>query len=136
MFVSVVNPLDPARFLVYSTYFGGSQGEVAYDVAPDGAGNILLTGYTLSADLFTVDAPQPGWGGGINVFVAKIKPGTAGRAGVLFSSYFGGAALYVGNAVAMGTDGSIYAAGYGNNGLPATARGFVAGNDGFLLVVK
>ena len=43
--------------------------------APDAAGNIILTGYTLSSDLFTVDAPQPGWGGGTNVFVAKIKPG-------------------------------------------------------------
>ena len=72
--LSVVNPLNPPGFLLYSTYFGGSQGDVAYDVAPDGAGNIVLTGYTLSDDLFTVNAPQPGWGGGINVFVAKIKP--------------------------------------------------------------
>ena len=88
-FVTVVNPLDPPRFLVYSTYFGGSQGDVAYDVATDRDGNIYLTGYTLSNDLFTVDAPQSGWGGGTNVFVVKIKPGTAGRAGILFSTFFG-----------------------------------------------
>jgi hypothetical protein len=138
VFVSVVNPLDPARFLVYSTYFGGSQSDIAYDVAPDAVGNIVLTGYTLSPDLFTVDAPQPGYGGGTNVFVAKIKPGTAGRAGVLFSSFFGADATYVGNAIALGSDGTVYAAGYGNNGLPTTAgaRGYVSGNEGFLLAVK
>src|ERR1035438_7832821 len=51
VFVSIVNPHDPPHFLVYSTYFGGTQGEVAYDVKPDGAGNIYFTGYTLSPDL-------------------------------------------------------------------------------------
>jgi hypothetical protein len=136
VFVTVVNPSNPAAFLVYSTYFGGSQGEVAYDVLPDSAGNIYLTGYTLSPDLFTVGAPQPGWGGGIDLFIAKIKPGTAGRAGVLFSTYFGTLGQYVGNALTLGPDGSVYTAGYGNRGLPATAAGFVGGTDGFLLVVK
>jgi hypothetical protein len=138
VFVTVVNPLDPAHFLVYSTYFGGSQGDVAYDVLPDADGNIYVTGYTLSPDLFTVSAPQPGWGGGINVFVAKIKPGTAGRAGVLFSTYVGQDGLYVGNALALGADGSVYAAGYGTIGLPSSSngQGFFAGNDGFLVVVK
>jgi Beta-propeller repeat len=137
IFVSIVNPLNPSGFLVYSTYFGGSQGEVAYDVLPDSSGNLYLTGYTLSPDLYTVDAPQPGWGGGIDLFVAKIKPGTAGRAGVLFSTYFGTLGQYVGNAVTLGTDGSVYSAGYGNRGLPANGNGFSGGNnDGFLLVVK
>jgi hypothetical protein len=138
VFVSVVNPNNPANFLVYSTYFGGSQGDVAYDVMPDSAGNIYVTGYTLSPDLFTVDAPQSGWGGGINIFVAKIKPGTAGRAGITFSTYFGQSGQYVGNALALGADGSVYTAGYGSIGLPSSgnAQGYFAGNDGFLIVVK
>jgi hypothetical protein len=138
VFVTVVNPLNPPGFLVYSSYFGGSQGDVAYDVAATSDGNLTLTGYTLSSDLFTVDAPQPGWGGGTNVFVAKIKPGTAGRAGVLFSTFFGQTGQYVGKAVALGSDGSIYSAGYGTIGLPSSgnAQGFFAGYDGFLIVVK
>ena len=87
MFVSVVNPNDPPRFLVYSTYFGGTEGEVAYDIKPDSAGNLYFTGYTLSPDLFTVGAPYPGWGGGIDVFVAAIKAGlfTLAVVGVLAS---------------------------------------------------
>jgi hypothetical protein len=138
VFVSIVNPLDPANFLVYSTYFGGSQGDVAYDLLPDTDGSIYLTGYTLSPDLFTVAAPQTGWGGGIDLFIAKIKPGTAGRAGVLFATYFGQQGQYVGNAVALGPDGSVYTSGYGTIGLPSSpnGQGFFAGNDGFLIVVK
>jgi len=138
VFVSIVNPLDPANFLVYSTYFGGTQGDVAYDVEADPSGNLYLTGYTLSNDLFTVGAPQPGWGGGTNVFVAKIKPGTAGRAGILFSTFFGQAGTYVGKALAVGADGSVYTAGYGTVGLPSSGngQGFFAGYDGFLIVVK
>ena len=137
-FVTVVNPLDPPRFLVYSTYFGGSQGDVAYDVALDRDGNIYLTGYTLSNDLFTVDAPQSGWGGGTNVFVVKIKPGTAGRAGILFSTFFGQSGQYVGKTLALGADGSVYTAGYGTIGLPSSGngQGYFAGYDGFLIVVK
>jgi hypothetical protein len=136
VFVSIVNPNDPAHFLVYSTYFGGSQGDVAYDVKLNGAGIIYITGYTLSPDLFTVAAPQPGWGIGINLFIAAIKPGTPGSAGILFSTYLGGAGTYVGSSLALGSDGSIYVGGYGSIGLPSVFPGFEGGIDGFLVVMK
>jgi hypothetical protein len=136
VFVSVVNPNDPAHFLVYSTYFGGSQGEVAYDIARDSSGNIHLTGYTLSPDLFTRDAPQPGWGGGINLFIARLKPGVAGTGGILACTYFGGTGVYVGNSLVVGPDGSVYVGGYGTSGLPSS-NGYSGGStDGFILVIK
>jgi Beta-propeller repeat len=136
VFVSVVNPNDPAHFMVYSTYFGGSQGEVAYDVKTDASGTIYFTGYTLSPDLFTVNAPQPGWGGGIDVFLAAIKPGTPGRAGLLYCTYLGATGTYVGSVLVVGPDGSIYVGGYGSTGLP-TWNGFSGGpSDGFLTVMK
>jgi hypothetical protein len=137
VFVSVVNPHDPAHFLVYSTYFGGTQGEVGYDVEPDGKGNIYFTGYTLSPDLYTVAAPYPGWGGGIDVFVAAVTPGKAGRAGVLFSTYLGATGTYVGTSLVIGADSSIYLGGYGNIGMPITATGYAGGlSDGFFVVLK
>ena len=138
-FVTIVNPNDPPHFLAYSTYFGGSQGEVAYGVNADTAGNIYLTGYTLSSDLFTVGAPQPGYSNGIDTFIAKIKPGVAGKAGIVFSTYLGAAGTYVGNAITAGADGSIYAAGYGQVGLPSSSNGngYSGGvSDGFLTVMK
>ena len=137
--VSVLNPNDPSHFLVYSTYFGGTQGEVAYDVKSDSAGNIYFTGYTLSPDLFTVNAPQPGWGGGIDVFLAAIKPGTPGRAGLLYCTYLGATGAYVGSVMVVGSDGSIYVGGYGNVGLPSSSngKGFAGGvTDGFISVMK
>jgi hypothetical protein len=137
VFVSVVNPHDPPNFLVYSTYFGGTQGEVAYDVKPDGAGNIYFTGYTLSPDLYTVGAPYPGYGGGVDVFVAAVTPGKPGRTGVLFSTYLGATGTYVGGVLVIGPDGSIYLGGYGNVGMPITATGYAGGvADGFLVVLK
>ncbi|MCX6627300.1 MAG: SBBP repeat-containing protein, partial [Candidatus Solibacter sp.] len=137
VFVSVVNPNDPAHFLVYSTYFAGTEGEVAYDVKPDSAGNLYFTGYTLSPELFTVNAPYPGWGGGIDVFIAAIKPGTPGRAGLLFCTYVGATGTYVGSTLALGSDGSIYVGGYGNIGMPITINGYAGGvTDGFILVMK
>jgi hypothetical protein len=138
-FISVVNPNDPAHFMVYSTYFGGSQGEVAYAVKADAGGNIYFTGYTMSNDLFTVGAPQPGWGGGIDVFITEIKPGVAGRAGIVFSTYMGLGSTYVGSALALGSDGSVYVGGYGNMGLPNAPNGggyMGGGTDGFLIVLK
>ena len=47
VFVSVVNPAVPG-FVVYSTYLGGTDAEVGYAIAGDSAGNIYVTGYTLS----------------------------------------------------------------------------------------
>jgi hypothetical protein len=136
VFVSIVNPNDPPHFLVYSTYFGGTQGEVAYDVKPDSAGNLYFTGYTLSPDLFTVGASY-GWGGGIDVFIAAIKPGTPGAAGILYCTYLGASGTYVGSALVLGSDGSIYLGGYGQIGMPITANGYSGGvSDGFFVALK
>src|SRR5262249_28525181 len=76
--------------LRYSTYFGGAHTEVGYGVAGDSAGNVYLAGYTLSSNLPVGGiVPQSTWGGGTDLFVAKIKPGTAGPAGIQFSTYLG-----------------------------------------------
>ena len=137
VFVSVVNPTDPAHFLVYSTYFGGTQGEVAYDVKPDAAGNIYFTGYTLSEDLYTVGAYQPYYGFGIDLFIAAIKPGVPGRAGIIYCTYGGATGTYVATSLVLGDDGSVFVGGYGNVGLPITINGYAGGlTDGFLLVTQ
>jgi hypothetical protein len=136
VFLTIVNPNDPPHFMVYSSYFGGSQGEVAYAIKPDTIGGFYVSGYTLSTDLYTVAAPQPGSGGGINMFMAQINPNVAGKAGIKFSSYLGAKGIYVGNAITLGSDGSVYMAGYGQSGLP-TWNSYAGGSsDGFLVVLK
>jgi hypothetical protein len=139
-FVSVVNPMDGLHFLVYSTYLGGSQGEVAYGIAGDSAGNIYVTGYTLSPDFpTTADGFEPQWGGGTDLFLAKLKPGTPGPGGLLSSTYIGQRGVYSPTALTLGRDGTIYMVGWGTVGLPSTAnalQGYGGGlSDGFLIVL-
>ena len=140
VFVSVVDPAHPEAFLVYSTYLGGSQGEVAYDIAGDASGSVYVTGYTLSADFpVTFDAPQLQWGGGIDIFVAKLKPGVSGTAGLQFSTYLGGLGTHVASCFTLGLDGTVYVGGYTNLGLPSagsSARLYGGGStDGFVLAL-
>ena len=68
--------------------------------------------------------------------LAQIRPGVAGTAGILFCTYLGQTATYVGNAMEIGSDGSIYVAGSAQKGLP-TWNDFNGGtSDGFLVVMK
>jgi hypothetical protein len=140
-FVSVVNPMGYPNFLVYSSYLGGSQGEVAYGIAGDSAGNIYVTGYTLSPDFPTTgDALQPGWGGGTDLFLSKLKPGVAGPAGLESSTYIGYRGVFSPTAITLGPTGTIYLVGWGTVGLPSTAgayQGFAGGlSDGFIIVLS
>jgi hypothetical protein len=140
-FVTVVNALTPTTFLNYSTYFGGSDGEVATAVAVDSAGFIYLTGYTLSTDFpITQNAPEPVWGQGIDVFLSKLQPHVAGRAALQYSTYFGGATVNSGLAIAVDSNFTAYVAGWTAGELPTqpnSTQGAYGGgpSDGFLLVV-
>jgi hypothetical protein len=140
-FVAVVNPAAYG-FVLYSTYLGGTDGDVGYAVAGDSAGNVYVTGYTLSGDFPTTDnAPQPEWGNGIDIFVAKLKPGVTGLAGLQYSTYIGGENVNVGYALAVGPDGTAYVAGSTEGLLPIwpnPSQGIYGGgsSDGFVLVLS
>jgi hypothetical protein len=136
-FVAVVNP-NSRQFVKYLTYLGGSSGDVAYDVAIDAAGNLYVTGYTLSSDFpVTGDAPQLNWGKGVETFMTRLTPGTPGSAGISFSTYLGQDVVNVSNALAVAPDGTMYFAGYTEGLWPttgnATQLNFGGGfSDGFI----
>ena len=141
-FVAVFNPsLSYTAGLLFSTYFGGSHGEVGYQVAGDAAGNIYLTGYTLSTDLpIAGTVPQAQWGKGTDLFVTKFKTGIGGKGALEFSTFLGSTATYVPTALTVGADGAVYVTGFGGIGLPATEGavqgGFAGITDGFIAVFK
>jgi hypothetical protein len=140
-FVLVVNPANPA-FLLYSSYLGGDDGEVGFDIAADNAGFLYITGYTISANFpTTVNAPQPLWGRGIDIFVTKLQRGSAGLSGLQWSTYYGGKGVNEGLALVVGLDGTVYVAGYAGSGFQATSgatQGAFDGgySDGFILVMS
>lgn len=113
------NPVQPslggftdafvARFsatgtLVYSTYLGGSAGDVGSDIAIDGSGNAYVTGFTASADFPIVNAFQPGLQG-TDAFITKVNP--AGT-GLVYSTFLGGASSEFGSGIALDLRGNVY----------------------------
>jgi Beta-propeller repeat/Abnormal spindle-like microcephaly-assoc'd, ASPM-SPD-2-Hydin len=71
VFVSELNPTGSA--LVYSTYLGGSGGDLGYGIAVDSSGNAYVTGTTSSTNFPTMNPLQPAKNGrGQDAFVTKI----------------------------------------------------------------
>ncbi|MGA2150345.1 MAG: SBBP repeat-containing protein [Bryobacteraceae bacterium] len=141
VFVSVLNYTNP-KFVLYSTYLGGSDGEVAYGVTADSSGYIYVTGYTLSQDFpITANAIQGAWGNGIEVFVTKIQPHVAGKAGFIWSTYLGSATANYGYGIAVGSDGRVYVGGSTGGNFPsgnASYQPYYGGgnSDGFVAVIS
>jgi hypothetical protein len=107
-FVSKVNAAGSS--LVYSTYLGGSDGDIGRGIAVDASGNLYVTGDTLSTDFPTANAFQPAYGGGIaDVFVTKLN--AAGSAFV-YSTYLGGSGDDGGFAIALDASRNAYVTGF------------------------
>jgi hypothetical protein len=118
-FVSLVDLTLPySEFLLYSTFLGGSSGDVGYAVAADSAGYLYVTGYTMSPNFPISNAIQPNWGGGIDMFITRINPAIAGLPALSYSTYIGLDNTMVGGALALGTDGSLFVGGYTEGYLP------------------
>lgn len=110
-FIEVLNPAasSPANALVYGTYYGGNDVDVAYDMRY-GNGLYYLVGYTFSTNLpVTANAINPvSAGGGTDSFEAIIDPNNA----LVYASYITGQGNQIAYAVDYDASGNIYAAGY------------------------
>jgi len=93
--------------LLYSTYLGGSQADVANAIAVDGNGLIYVAGATASPD-FPTNGTSAFFGGGNDAFVVKLDSASAK---LVYSALLGGA----GNDYALGL------------GVDSTANAVVAG---------
>ena len=86
-FVAKLNAAGNA--LVYSTYLGGGNFDVAMGIAVDPTGNAYVTGSTFSNNFPTKNALQPTYGGAGDAFVTKIA---SDGASFVYSTYLGGSA--------------------------------------------
>ncbi len=112
--------IDPV--LVYSTYLGGSDFEVAQGIAVDSAGSAYIVGWARSRDFPTQNPLQPTHAGGdicvshpnfvpapcFDVFVTKLTP--QGNA-LVYSTYLGGSGQDRSYGIAVDSAGSAYIAG-------------------------
>jgi hypothetical protein len=92
VFIAKLNRQGSA--LVYSTYLGGSEGEIGYSIAVDPRGQAVVTGVTDSPDFPTKNAMQPVFGGGIDVFASSsdafVAQLSADGSALNYSTYLGG----------------------------------------------
>lgn len=101
--------------LLYSTYLGGTNIDLAHAVAVDSTGHAYVVGTTASSDFPTRDAFQTIKVGGVDLdlFITKIDTNAIGPSSLVFSTYYGGSIFdeaVVG--VAIDAGGNIYATGY------------------------
>ncbi len=118
--------------LTYSTYYGGSGGEVAYDLKLDSAGRYYICGYTLSqADLpVTPNALSATSGlGGLDGFIAVIDT-TKGSKGLVYGSYVTSDGFQIVNGIDVDAAGTIYAAGLTTANIFANGSGPVNAQTG------
>lgn len=105
---------SPTSQFVYSTYFGGNDVDVAFDMKQDGRGNLYLSGYTLSSNLPTTpNALQAAYDGSMDCFGLKMTlPSDNGNgAGISYLTYLGSDGLQIAYGVDFDTSGNMYMAG-------------------------
>lgn len=106
-FVTKINPSGST--LVYSTYLGGSGGDVTNGIAVDTSRNIYLAGVTSSSDFPVTSAFQPLISGTMDGFVVKInQAGTA----FFYSTYLGGSREDIIYDVALDSSRNVYVTGF------------------------
>ncbi len=110
-FIAKLNPAGSA--LLYSTYLGGSGGDIGSGIALDSAGNVYITGQTYSTNfpitpgVFQQTCAHPNCGYG-DAFVTKLN--STGSA-LLYSSYLGGSGADWGGNIVIDKAGNAYVTG-------------------------
>lgn len=106
--------------LLWSTYCGGSDEEIANSVATDASGNVYVAGQTKSPNAIASGGFQNTYGGNIDAYLVKYD--ASGNR--LWGTYYGGIMGDVGNSVAVDGAGNVYLAGYTAGSISTTAGAF------------
>ena len=111
-FVTKMSPTGTS--LAYSTFLGGSRGDMGAGVAVNAAGEAYVTGVTRSTDFPVTNAFQAtyaagGASSGTNAFVTRLA---ADGSTLVYSSYLGGSVGDSAQAIAAGPGGAAYVTGF------------------------
>jgi hypothetical protein len=114
VFLTIIDPSaqDFTKALIYSTYYGGSDGDVPYDLRRDATGKYYFCGYTLSLDLPILNAISPASDfGALDGFVAVIDPAASPLKALIYSSYVTGPGYQVAYGIDVDALNNIYVTG-------------------------
>ncbi len=110
-FVTKLNTnLSGDASLVYSTYLGGSGGDIGNAIAADALGNAYVTGFTQSSNYPTRNQYQTDQASN-DGFVTKLNTNFTGDASLSFSTYLGGNNIEEGTGIAADETGNAYVTG-------------------------
>jgi Beta-propeller repeat. len=121
----------------WGTYYGGAATEDGYGVATDAAGNVYMTGYSLSTNnIATAGSHQPSFVPGpfsaLDAYLVKFDSTGVRQWG----TYYGNSGGDVANCIAIDPWGYVYIAGQTNSILAGTTNGsqpaLAGGTDAFL----
>jgi hypothetical protein len=126
-FVTILDPKITASRsaqAVYSTFFGGNQPEIPYDMKQDAAGNLYLTGFTMSPDMpVSANALQPVYNLSLDAFALSFSPAQPGSGAIIYSSYVASDGQQIGYGVDFNATGTIYVAGFTSGAILAGQGG-------------
>ncbi|MGB8508202.1 MAG: SBBP repeat-containing protein [Pyrinomonadaceae bacterium] len=104
-FVAKLNPTGSD--LLYSSFIGGNDADIAFSVAADAQGNAYVSGETSSTNFpVTQGAARTIRAGDNDSFITKINTNASGAPSLVYSTF-----ADVGRAVALDSQGNAYAAG-------------------------
>jgi hypothetical protein len=108
-FVSKLNSTGTA--LIYSTYLGGTGGNVGRGIAVDSSGNATIVGDTGSTDFPIYMAYQPAIANGYGILDGFVSKLNASGTSFIYSTYLGGANYDQALGVAVDNAGNAYVTG-------------------------
>lgn len=101
--------IDPTGSqLTFSTYLGGSGEDDAHAIAIDSQGDVVLVGFTRSANFPKSNPHQADLLGTSDIFVTKFNSSCSG---LVFSTFLGGSGGEFGHGCAVDGDDNVYVAG-------------------------
>lgn len=114
--------------LTYSTYLGGSTGDLVTGIALDSSNNAYVTGITVSVDFpVTTGAFQTTQNGGDDAFVTEVK---SDGSALVYSTLLGGSGSDDALGIAVDAAGEAYVTGNTNSADFPTANAAQASNGG------